>query len=74
MMEGSSSSIWNNLGEDTVLLFDTKHRTNRYGHKLGYFCTVDEEGRTRVLAATFLLKENKEIFARGPSPSLPVLF
>ena len=62
VMEGSSS-VWNNLGEDTVLLFDTKHGTNRYGHKLGCFCTVDGEGRTRVLAATFLLNENEESFA-----------
>jgi len=62
VMEGSSS-VWNNLGEDTVMHFDTKYGTNRYGHKLGCFCMVDREGQIRVLAAIFLLNENKESFA-----------
>lgn len=46
-----------------VLLYDTKHGTNRYGLKLGCFCSIDEHGLTRVLAGSFLLKEDEDSFA-----------
>ena len=32
-----ASDILKQQGKNTVLLFDTKHGTNRYGHKLGCF-------------------------------------
>jgi MULE transposase domain len=49
-------------GSDTVILFDTKHGTNQYGHKLGCFCTIDAHGKTRIIAAVFLLFEDEYSF------------
>ena len=49
-------------GSDTVILFDTKHGTNQYGHKLGCFCTIDAHGKTRIIAAVFLLFEDENSF------------
>jgi hypothetical protein len=46
--------ILRHQGQDTVLLFDTKHGTNWYGHKLGCFCTIDANGKTRIIAVVFL--------------------
>ena len=45
-----------------VLLFDTKHGTNRYGMKLGCFVTIDERGKTRVLAGSFVRAEDEASF------------
>jgi hypothetical protein len=38
-----------------VLLYDTKHGTNRYGHKLGCLAYIDETGKTQVLATSLLM-------------------
>lgn len=46
-----------------VLLYDTKHGTNRYGLKLGCFCSIDEHGFTRVMAGSFLVNEDEDSFA-----------
>jgi len=35
----------------STLLFDTKHGTDAHDFKLGYFCIVDEHGKTHVIAA-----------------------
>jgi hypothetical protein len=45
-----------------VCLFDTKHGTNRYGYKLGTFSTVDNNGRTKMLAACIIASEDEEHF------------
>ena len=60
IMEGAHDA-WANLGSDAILL-DTKHGTNRYAHKLGCFCTVDNNGKTRVIAGVFLAHEDEESF------------
>jgi hypothetical protein len=59
----AGKEVMGQQGSDTVLLFDTKRGTNLYGHKLGCFCTIDTEDKTRVVAATFLLSEDVESFA-----------
>jgi hypothetical protein len=49
-----------------VLLYDTKHGTNRYGHKLGCLTYIDETGKTQVLATvctSLLLHEEEDTFA-----------
>ncbi len=48
--------------EGSIILFDTKHGTNRYGLKLGLLSSVDSNGRTQVLAASFIESENTESF------------
>ena len=53
--------IWDR-SKGSVLLYDTKHGTNRYGMKLGCFTCVDENGKTRVLAGSFLLSEDEDSF------------
>lgn len=45
-----------------VLLYENKHGTNRYGHKLGFLTYTDETGTTQVLAISLLLHENEETF------------
>ena len=47
---------------ENVLLFDTKFGTNRYGLKLGLFCTVATSGQTIILAACLLQHEDEESF------------
>ena len=42
------------------LLFDTTHGTTRYGWKLGVFIMVDGNGKTRILALSLHLVENKD--------------
>jgi MULE transposase domain len=57
---------WRNLwmnGGGKVVLYDTKHGTNRYGMKLGCFSLIDGTGMTRVIAASFLLCETAEMFS-----------
>lgn len=45
-----------------LVLYDTKHGTNRFGLKLGLFTCVDVNGKTRVLAGSFVMHEDKESF------------
>jgi transposase-like protein len=45
-----------------VLLYDTKHGTNRYGVKLGCLTSFDQTGKTQVLAASLILHEDEESF------------
>ena len=45
-----------------VCMYDTKHGTNTYGLKLGLITTVDEDGKTQALAASFVAKENQASF------------
>ena len=54
-------TIWQR-SKGAVLLFDTKHGTNRYGMKLGCFVTIDERGKTRVLAGSFIRSEDEASF------------
>ena len=54
-------AIWKR-SKGAVLLFDTKHGTNRYGLKLGCFVTIDERGKTRVLASSFVRSEDEASF------------
>ena len=53
--------LWDCLKE-AVLLYDTKHGTNRYGVKLGCLTTIDHTGKTQVLAASLILHEDEESF------------
>lgn len=54
--------VWSQ-SNGAVLLYDTKHGTNRYGLKLGCFCSIDKHGLTRVMAGSFLLNEDEDSFA-----------
>ena len=54
--------VWSR-SNGAVLLYDTKHGTNRYGLKLGCFCSIDEHGFTRVMAGSFLVNEDEDSFA-----------
>lgn len=57
---------WRQLWEESngrVVLYDTKHGTNRYGLKLGCFSIVDCNGSTRVIAASFVEQESAEMFS-----------
>ena len=56
-----AQDIWAR-SKGSVLLYDTKHGTNRYGFKLGCFTCVDKNGKTRVLAGLFLLSEDEDSF------------
>ena len=53
--------VWSNI-DSQVILYDTKHGTNRYGMKLGCFVSIDSTGRTRILAASFVSAEDAESF------------
>jgi hypothetical protein len=53
--------IWK-MSNGAVVLYDTKHGTNRYGFKLGCFVTVDDMGKTRVLAGSFVRSEDEASF------------
>ncbi|MGH7955104.1 MAG: hypothetical protein ACREOZ_04005, partial [Gloeomargaritales cyanobacterium] len=53
--------LWSNMGSRLVL-FDTKHGTNTYGFKLGLFVTVDENGKTRIVAGSFVKQEDVASF------------
>ena len=54
-------TIWNQI-RGAVLLYDTKHGTNRYSLKLGCFVSIDRSGATRVLASSFVSSEDEESF------------
>ncbi|MGH7954699.1 MAG: hypothetical protein ACREOZ_01935, partial [Gloeomargaritales cyanobacterium] len=53
--------LWSSMGS-RLILYDTKHGTNRYGLKLGLFVSVDENGKTRMLAASFVQQEDAASF------------
>ena len=53
--------VWSNI-DSHVILYDTKHGTNRYGMKLGCFVSIDSTGRTRILAASFVSVEDEDSF------------
>ena len=55
-------TVWTR-SDGNVLLYDTKHGTNKYGFKLGCFTCIDENGRTQVLAGSFLLSEDVPCFS-----------
>jgi hypothetical protein len=55
-------NIWAET-EGSVLLFDTKHGTNRYGLKLGLLSCIDANCRTQVLAASFVESEDTQSFS-----------
>ena len=61
VLEGGKE-IWKRC-KGAVLMYDTKHGTNRYGLKLGNFVTIDENGKTRVIASSFVLNEDVESFS-----------
>ena len=46
-----------------VILYDTKHGTNRFGLKLGCFVGIDNNGVTRIIAVFLLLNETEDSFA-----------
>jgi hypothetical protein len=48
--------------EHSVLLYDTKHGTNRYGFKVGCLTSVDSNGKTTILAVSFVMHEDAESF------------
>jgi hypothetical protein len=54
--------VWAETG-GSVLLFDTKHGTNRYGLKLGLLSCIDHNCYTQVLAASFVESEDAESFS-----------
>jgi hypothetical protein len=45
-----------------VLLYDTKHGTNKYGLKVGVLTFIDENGVTQILAVSILRHEDTETF------------
>jgi MULE transposase domain len=49
--------------QHAVLLYDTKHGTNRYGLKLGCITCMDEMGKTQVLAVSLVSNEDAESFS-----------
>jgi hypothetical protein len=53
--------VWNQ-SKGSILLYDTKHGTNRYSLKLGCFVSVDRRGVSRVLAGSFVSAEDEESF------------
>jgi MULE transposase domain len=62
LLKDGKEEILLQQGSETVILFDTKHGTNQYGHKLGCFCTIDAHGKTHIIAAVFLLFEDEDSF------------
>jgi len=46
-----------------IIIYDTKHGTNRYGFKIGMFVTVDGNGCTEVLAGSVIRSEDEESFS-----------
>jgi hypothetical protein len=53
--------IWKQ-SSGAVILYDTKHGTNRYGLKLGCFVSIDNRGMTRVVAGSFVQSEDEASF------------
>lgn len=46
-----------------VLLYDTKHGTNRYDMKVGCLTSIDERAKTQVLAVSILRYQDEDSFA-----------
>jgi hypothetical protein len=46
-----------------LILYDMKHGTDRYGGKLGCFRLIDSLGKTRVIAASFVLNETTRMLS-----------
>ena len=44
------------------MVYDTKHGTNRFGLKLGCFVGLDNNGLSRIIAASLVLNETEESF------------
>lgn len=54
---------WAQLRSAKVVLYDTKHGTNKYKFKLGCFTIVDENGHTQIIAYSLLPEgEPKQAF------------
>ena len=60
-MDGSNT-LWNLCEGKSILLYDTKHGSNRYGFYLGILSTVDNEGKTRILAISLTKKQDIDTF------------
>ena len=45
-----------------VLVYDTKHGTNRFGLKLGCFVGLDNIGVSRIIAVSLILNETEDSF------------
>ena len=45
-----------------VLVYDTKHGTNRYGFKLGSFVGLNNNGVSRIIAVSLLFNETEDSF------------
>ena len=50
------------MNKNQVVVYDTKHGTNRFGLKLGCFVGLDNNGLSRIIAASLLLNETEESF------------
>ena len=50
------------MNQNQVVVYDTKHGTNRFGLKLGCFVGLDNNGLSRIIAASLLLNETEESF------------
>ena len=53
-MDGSNT-LWNLCEGKSILLYDTKHGSNRYGFYLGILSTVDNEG-VEIITRLHLIK------------------
>jgi len=49
--------------ECKIVLYDTKHGTNRYGFKIGMFVSLDGNGKTQVLAGSVVRCEDTPSFS-----------
>jgi len=54
--------LWAKGGVDNVCMFDTQHGTSSYDMKTGLFVTIDESGKTKILALSVLKSEDKPSF------------
>ena len=61
MNNGTKS--WKCLGNHTVILYDTKHATNRYGWYLGIISCIDNMGKTKILAVSLTKYQDAETFS-----------
>jgi hypothetical protein len=57
-----AQELWESCG-GKVLIFDTKHGTQRYGLKLALLVTVDNNGTTRILAVSLVRHEDEPSFS-----------
>jgi len=60
-MEGSNH-LWELCEGKSILLYDTKHGSNRYGFYLGIISTIDCTGKTRILAVSLTKKQDIPTF------------